>query len=225
MEFDIVIILAFVAVVVIFIQLRNVLGKRVGFERPPFDPYTSTRTDSAIEKEPPASEVQSADVLAQIDEAARSNSVLHKGLKEIFVEDPNFSPRSFLGGARVAYEAILTAFACDDRQTLNALLAPEALESFVAALKQRETAGERVEFRFVSIEEADFVAAGLEGNYAAITIRLVSQIISATYNAEGHLVDGNPEEIVEIRDLWTFARNTKSEDPNWRLRHTEEDKR
>ena len=32
-----------IAAVVIFFQLRNVLGRRTGSERPPFDPYTAGR--------------------------------------------------------------------------------------------------------------------------------------------------------------------------------------
>ncbi|RUX70444.1 calcium-binding protein, partial [Mesorhizobium sp. M7A.F.Ca.CA.004.08.2.1] len=33
-----------IAAVVIFFQLRNVLGRRTGSERPPFDPYSAART-------------------------------------------------------------------------------------------------------------------------------------------------------------------------------------
>ena len=150
--FDFTTILAMVVAFVVFMQLRNVLGKRTGQERPPFDPYA--RRERMDERDAPptvpeAPESGSADddgrvvtlprrdgedEYREIDRMAPRSSELNRGLRAIRDADPNFEPRSFLDGAKSAYEMIVTAFAEGDRQTLRQLLAPDVYENFEAAI-------------------------------------------------------------------------------------------
>ncbi len=74
---------------------------------------------------------------------------------------------------------------------------------------------------FVGIDNATVVAAELKGREAFVTLRIVSQLISATLGPKGEVVDGDPETVAEVRDVWTFARDTRSRDPNWKLVETE----
>jgi predicted lipid-binding transport protein (Tim44 family) len=46
-------------------------------------------------------------------------------------------------------------------------------------------------------------------------------LISATYDKADVLVEGDSENVAEVNDLWTFARDTRSRDPNWKLVATE----
>ena len=117
----------------------------------------------------------------------------------------------------MAYEMIVTAFADNDRATLRNLLSTDVYRSFSGVLDEREARGERVEASFVGIETARIVEAALEGDEAQITVSFVSQMISATRNAEGEIVDGDEQEVGEITDVWTFARSVRSSDPNWKL--------
>ena len=72
----------------------------------------------------------------------------------------------------------------------------------------------------VSLDSADIVAADLNGNTARLTIRFRSQQMSVTRDAGGEKVEGEPESVVRVVDLWTFARNTRSNDPTWALVET-----
>ena len=128
-----------------------------------------------------------------------------------------FDPDAFLKGARSAYEMIVMAFAEGDRRSLKNLLSKEVYDGFNAAISEREAKGETVRANFVGIEKAEITEAEVEKTEARITLRIVSQMISATYGRDGEVVEGDPEEIAEIRDLWTFARDTKARDPNWKL--------
>ncbi len=74
---------------------------------------------------------------------------------------------------------------------------------------------------FVGISKADMLNAAVKGTEAFVTVRIVSQLISATYDKQGALIDGHPEEVAEVKDIWTFARDTRSRDPNWKLVGTE----
>ena len=53
--------------------------------------------------------------------------------------------------------------------------------------------------------------------FRSLTVRFVSQMISVTRDKAGTIVDGNPDKVADITDVWTFARDVTSRDPNWKL--------
>jgi predicted lipid-binding transport protein (Tim44 family) len=116
---------------------------------------------------------------------------------------------------------IVTAYAEGDRRTLKNLLSRDVYEGFETAIKDRETKGETAESRFVSIEKSDITAADLRAHTAHVTVRFVSQLVSVTRDREGNVVDGSPEKVTDVTDVWTFARDLSSRDPNWKLVATE----
>ena len=116
---------------------------------------------------------------------------------------------------------IVLAYAEGDRRTLKNLLAREVYEGFEAAIRERENKGETVETRFVAIDKSDITGAELRGRTAQITVRFVSQLISVTRDNSGNVIEGNPERVTDVTDVWTFARDLSSRDPNWKLVATE----
>ena len=166
----------------------------------------------------PAAPGADAEALAR---HADAGSNLHEGLSKVAAADDTFDPDHFLAGAKMAYEMIVTAYADGDRATLKNLLEPEVYEGFVSAIGEREGRGERVESTFVGIESAKISHAGLDGRTTRITVRFVSELISVTKNKDGAVVDGDPTAVQHIRDAWTFARDVRSRDPNWKLVATE----
>ena len=223
-----------VAAIVIFFQLRNVLGRRTGNERPPFDPY-SQRNGAKGPKDDadqPAENVVSLPrrkgaeaeaAYAAIDAVAKPGTELNRGLRAIRDADPAFGPKTFVEGAKMAYEMIVMAYADGDRRTLKNLLSREVYDGFVAAIAEREGRSEKIQSSFVGIDKAEIVNAEMKGGEAHVTLRVVSQLVSATRNAAGEVVDGDPETVAEVKDVWTFARDTRSRDPNWKLVATEAD--
>ncbi len=230
--FDLGTIFFLVAAVVIFFQLRNVLGRRTGSERPPFDPYspadpaknaanTPENVISLPRKRAPGD--PAPDPYAAIDAFAKPDTDLNKGLRAIKDGDPSFDPKGFVDGAKMAYEMIVMAYADGDRKTLKNLLSKEVYDGFVAAIGERESKSEKIQSSFVGIDKAEIAAAGMKGSEAQVTMHILSQMISATFDKESKLIDGDPDNVVEIKDLWTFARDTRSRDPNWKLVATEEE--
>lgn len=220
-----------VAAVVIFLQLRNVLGRRTGNEKPPVDPYTAARTREADAAKPqdnvvslPRRKAGTADneaAYAAIDKVAEPGTDLNRGLRAIRDVDPSFEPKTFVDGAKMAYEMIVMAFADGDRRTLKNLLSREVYDGFAAAITEREQRAEKIQSSFVGIDKADIVSAEMKGSEAHITLRIVSELISATRDNAGVVIDGDPETVAEVKDVWTFARDTRSRDPNWKLVATE----
>jgi predicted lipid-binding transport protein (Tim44 family) len=217
-----------VAAVVIFFQLRNVLGRRTGNERPPFDPYSASRKTKdgeaksenvvSLPRKRGAADEPVENKYAAIDAFAKPDTDLNKGLRAIYDADPSFNPKTFSDGAKMAYEMIVLAYADGDRKTLKNLLLCEVYEGFVAAIAEREAKSEKIQSSFVGIDKADVIAAEMKGGEAHVTLRIVSELISATKNKAGEVIDGDPETVAEVKDVWTFAR-----DPNWKLVATEEE--
>ena len=229
-SFDFVTIFFLVAAVVIFLQLRNVLGRRTGQERPPFDPYSKRETVEAPETGERGKVItlprrdgqeEPENPYAAVDAFTPVGSELNTSLRKIVDSDRSFDPKEFVNGARMAYEMVVVAFADGDRKTLNYLLSREVYEGFDAAISERESNGEVVKSSFVGIEKADIVSAEIKDQEVNITLRIISQLISATYDKAGNLIDGDAESVAEVNDLWTFARDTRSRDPNWKLIATE----
>lgn len=223
--------------VFIFIRLRSVLGQRTGRERPPYDPYSrdSARPpqpakDNVVslpdrvapppasaaeaEAEPDAPTYRWKDVVPEGSEAAGA-------LDRIVAIDADFDPTHFLAGAKAAYEMIVTAFANGDRRGLKDLLAKDVYDSFVAAIADRESRGETMESRFVAIERADLQEVTLVNRTAQLTVRFVSKLISVTRGRDGTIVDGSPDTVADVIDVWTFSRDLGTRDPNWKLVATE----
>jgi predicted lipid-binding transport protein (Tim44 family) len=216
--------------VFIFLRLRNVLGQRTGSERPPYDRaarnvvhgvqdnHNVVPIPGAIIDQAPLA--PAADVVPPTDRwkgIAEPGTPLAQGFDAIAAQDSSFDPRHFVSGARGAYEMIVLAFANGDRRSLKDLLSSEVYESFDAAIKEREKREQKTETRFVSIDRAELVNADVRDRSAQLTVRFVSQMISVTRDKDGTIVEGNPDKVADITDVWTFARDITSRDPNWKL--------
>jgi predicted lipid-binding transport protein (Tim44 family) len=148
---------------------------------------------------------------------AEPDSKIWDGLDAIAAAEPSFDPEHFLSGAKAAYEMIVVAFAAGDRQTLHSLLAKDVLDSFEGAISQREKRGEKIETTLVSIDKANIEDAQLRSNTAQISVRFSSKLITVTHDRNGKIIDGSPDTVVDMVDIWTFAHETGARDPNWKL--------
>jgi predicted lipid-binding transport protein (Tim44 family) len=231
--FDIYTIIFLALAVFIFLRLRSVLGQRTGRERPPYDPYSArdARPQGADKvvalpnRKAPETVARPSEQPAEPSErwkgVAEKGSATAAGLDAIVAADKTFDANHFIAGGRAAYEMIVGAFAAGDRRTLKNLLAREVYDGFDAAIRDRESKGETVESRFVALETAEIIGAEMRGSTAQVTVRFVSQLITATRDKNGNVVEGNPDKVTDVTDVWTFARDMTSRDPNWKLVATE----
>lgn len=220
-----ILILAGFAAFVVY-RLYTVLGRRTGNEPPPFDPRREridTRRTAAAPKDekvvqlPRAREVPRAPVPESIETKIPAGSPLFAGIEQVRQVDRNFDPDAFVGGAKVAHEMIARAYAQGDRAALKPLLSDDVYASFDSALTERDKVGHKVEFHFIGLKQASLEDVSLRGRIAEVTVRFVSELISATRDAAGAVIDGAAGVVREVTDVWTFARDTRSSDPNWKL--------
>ena len=161
------------------------------------------------------------DIEAKLGSHAPKDSPLARSLTELMRADPGFDPGHFLEGAKAAYEMIVMSFAEGDEATLRQLLAATCSKASNSAIREREQRGEKVQSNLVSIDKADIIEAEVKNRTAYVTVKFVSNLISVTRDAEGEVVEGDPKKVREVTDIWTFARETASKNPNWKLVATE----
>ena len=200
------------------LRLRSVLGRRTGHEQRRPDPISQRGqerdSDSNVVDLPRPADAKAA--LSEID----PSDPLAAGLARIGIADNSFDPAGFLQGSRAAFEMIVQAFASGDTETLRNLLADDVYENFSDAIRQRSDAGHTLETTIVGIRSADIVEADMDGSNAAVTVKFVSEQVNVTHDSEGRVVEGDPNQVTNITDIWTFHRDTSVRDPNWKLVET-----
>ena len=220
------IIFALLAIFVLW-KLRSVLGTRNGNEKQPpanaFFRRTLGNNDNMVVPLPGAAEVPRPTLAADVPASdrwkdyAEAGSKAAAGLDAIAAADRSFAIDSFISGAKMAYEMIVTAFAAGDRQTLQNLLEHDVYESFATAIAGRESRSETMETTVVSIDKVAVDEASLRNKTAQIALRFASKLVSVTHGASGAVIEGSPDRVLDMVDVWTFARDVEARDPNWKL--------
>jgi predicted lipid-binding transport protein (Tim44 family) len=201
----------------LILRLRSVLGRRTGNERRR-DLYV--RGPAAAGDKPAVNKIVALTqrpTPAPLVAGAPPPNTVAGGLAQIAAADPSFEAGAFVDGARAAFELIVAAFAAGDKNRLRPLLSDETYRPFTAAIEEREAAGETLETRIEKLKDNDIVEAGMDGRSARVTVKLVSDQINVLRAHDGSVVDGDPQNVIEKTDFWTFARDTRSTDPNWLL--------
>ena len=195
---------------------RSAAGGRSG------DVINMPRRDRDAEAVPPVTaSTVAGDTEVRIKAYPAIDASVTSGLLAIAKLDPAFDPEGFLSGAGRAYELIVSAFAAGNRKALRDLLSREVYDGFAAAIAEREGRGEQTDQQFVGISKSDIVEAEEKTGSALMTVRFVSQLITATRDKAGAVISGDAQKIKEVTDIWTFSRDVSSrralDNPNWKL--------
>jgi predicted lipid-binding transport protein (Tim44 family) len=220
-QFIDIIILAMVAGFIV-LRLRSVLGRRTGHE-PDRDAqdegYTrgSAKTPDNVVTLPHSVPRRPNDVATMDIEPAYQGTPMEAGLVQIKMADPSFSVGGFLEGAAKAFEMIVAAYARNDADTLKPLLSPDVYSQFASAIQEREERGETMETELVVLKPPKAEAIQVDGTRATIDVRFQSEQVNVVKNREGEIIEGDREHVDSVTDVWTFAHDLASRDPNWIL--------
>lgn len=207
-------VLAGIAIFLI-LRLRNVLGTRDGFEKPPADapmPIQSSRSRPDLEVIDGGPD---RDITDHVDEDSDQAKAL-AAMKRI---EPSFSVTEFLGGARGAYEMILMSFEKGDIDSIAPFLGDDVHQTFVDVVGAREDQGLTIDASFAGVRETTLMDATFDqaDGMAEVTVRFIGELTSVVRDAAGEIVEGDPNKVKKQKDTWTFARQMGTDDPNWRL--------
>ncbi|MFD1106629.1 Tim44/TimA family putative adaptor protein [Sphingobium olei] len=201
------------------LRLYSVLGKRTGHEQEP--------APRAADERPKVTVLQPGPVAQQGSDSVRLAEGLiapgaESGVRALIAADRSFDVPQFVEGAKSAYRMVLEAFWRGDRDELAWLCDPEVQASFEEAIAAREAEGHVLDNRLVRIEKAQIVEARMDGRIAEVALRFEADIAAVTRDKDGNVVAGSLTDAVGTRDIWTFTRDIRSADPNWKLSETDE---
>lgn len=203
----------------VFFRLFSVLGRRTGNERPPTPlGAPSSQADPKSDKvvELPRRNNAQAPV-----EPGFADGPLAAGLTQVRLADPDFDLDSFMAGARAAFEMIIEAFHKGELEKVKAYIADDVYKSFAAAIAEQRNASQVRVMELVSVGACEAIEAEVrDRSKARITVRFTSEQTDVVKDSEGRIVAGDPTQTEQIVDIWTFARDTRSRDPNWQLAAT-----
>ena len=200
----------------LLLRLHRVLGTRTGNAQSSPVRRDEQKTAENVVTMPGAGGTEAENGDDDVKSSAR-------GLAQIKIADPSFDMEEFLEGAKNAFEMILDAFSKSDKKQLQNLLDSTTYQSFHDEIERRSHAGERLETTLVSIILADIADARMLQSTARVTVKIISEQVSVTRNELDEVVSGDPSRVETIKDLWCFARDTQSKDPNWELVETKPD--
>ena len=175
----------------IFLRLRGILGKKTGFEEDINSNFQQETTEVKPEKK------------------LNSESFDEKEKKE------------FLKGAQIAYETIVTNFSKGKLKDIKSLLDLKVYEQFNSALNERNSKNYLSETTFIGINSAEIKDHKQNKNMLEVTVEFVSEIISCIKDKENKIISGDPEKVKKVHDVWKFAKDSRSNNPNWLLIDTQ----
>ena len=230
-SFNLITLLSIIVAGIVIFKLRSVLGQRTSDDEERIDRNARAQREAEREQaardkvvtlptrraDQQATATATAEAEAKLKSHANGDAAVEHGLMKIFQADPAFDAAHFLNGSKQAYEMLVMAFAEGNRKVMKDLLSREVFDGFSAAIADRESRGEQIDQSFVGINKANIVEAEMKGNTAQVTVKFVSQLISATRDKVGTVIGGDPQKIKEVTDVWTFARDASARSPNWRL--------
>ena len=215
-------VIVILALIAVFIGLRlySVLGERTGHEQqqPILKPADQdARVEQRVNNAP-----VSASPAAETGDMAFL-PMAGPGVRAILAADPAFDVARFLEGAKAAYRMVLEAYWKGDLDRVRSHVDDHVYETFAAAVEDRKAQNLVLDNRLVAIEQALISQASLEQRVAVVTVRFEADIAAVTRDASGAVVAGSLSDAVQTRDLWTFRRDTGSNNPNWLLIETDEE--
>jgi predicted lipid-binding transport protein (Tim44 family) len=237
----------FLVAVILGWKLFSILGRRTGNERrvdplAPRHPDNLPRSKAERERQPEDATAKAPQALPepkaasgeskpaastprdrrQIESAiARAPESVRAGLLDIAKADPTFDAVNFIEGAKIAFDMIVQAFAAGNAEALRPMLAGDVLARFTGVIEERKRLGHRQKTSLIGITDTAITAAELAGSEARVKVKFTSEQANVTEDANGQVIEGDPQEVARIVDQWTFARDTGSRDPNWQLVATE----
>jgi len=216
------------AIIALFLglKLKSVLGTKNGSEQKhnnPFSDNNNPRSEKVVELRPNTIDMKINHLEIDkkfIDKEFNKDGSIETGLEEIYNEYSEFNLGEFMEGSKYAFETIVTSFSKGERDELKYLLSPKLYEDFNNTITARELVGHTAEVKIHNIKDVKITDAHLGGTMAYITLVYIVEQTTFTKDKDGVVIEGNPNKISDIEDIWTFTRDIRLDDPNWILIET-----
>lgn len=223
-----------VIAVVLVVWLRNTIGSRHGSERDRSDILNQIRerqeknsalnTGKIIDISDHVQNIDTLDDRKVLDGVnIEGGSDTEQEILGLMKADPNFNPKSFINGAKDAFPMIVEAFAKGDLGTLKMLLSDGVYTAFEQAIEERKSRGETIITDVHAVKECKILGIKKINRVTFIKLRFIAEETVVIKDRDGNITNGHPDKIISMNDVWTFGRESRSNDPTWYLYETSDD--
>ena len=178
----------------IILRLRNILGRKTGHQGKPMSRYFP----------------KGMEVLKDIE----NNEAIREGRVD------EEAKKNFLKGAEIAYEEIITSFSKGDKKSLKKLLERNMFARFSEVIDERKSKQRKYETTFIGLKSSKILEFKKIENIYKVTVNFVSEIITCVRDKNDKIIEGSPDTIKTVNDVWKFSKNMWSQDPTWYLVET-----
>jgi len=201
------------------VRLRSVLGKKTGNEKRPKDIFMYQDTPLGADKKSFLDSNQSIKNKLQnkLSYKKKNNLNNNTALEKICHFDKSFSPKNFLLGAKIAFQRIIQFYAKGEISKIKYLLSTNVFSIFSKEIKSRIKKKHILEHSLISLKSAGIEKINIKSNIADIVVKFVSEQVNLLKNEKGKILKGNDEYIENHTNYWTFSKDLKSSNPNWKL--------
>ena len=185
LQFFDIIVFAVIAIFIIY-RLRGVLGKRTGYQKKLTTNQYSEEKKAQIKKNTPQ---------------LKDNELK---LLKIYEVVKDFDHKSFLDGAKKAFEIIISAYNQGEKNTLKGLVSKDVFAAFEKAIDNK-TNNPNSQFYSLVIDGVE--DAKVENNVVKITLRFTSE----------QFRNDDENTVIKKQDLWTFEKKADNKSLEWIL--------
>lgn len=207
----------------LYFRYKGILGTKHGEERERktiFDIKKDDKKSTASKSKDDAHLKDDSPMTPKDFIQSTGNKNIDATLTKISLKDRGFTPHDFINGAKYAFELIVEAFAKGDKETLEPLLSGELMDSFESVIDDRAEKGHILHTDIINVKKAEITEAGVFANKASVTVSFTAEEVKVMKNTDGEILMGDPDQIHEITDIWTFTKDLDTQDPNWILTAT-----
>ena len=118
---------------------------------------------------------------------------------------PNgWDEKSFIVGAKVAFQKILSAFANCDFKTFKNSLSSDVYEVFERDILSRKVKKHKMDFSLICFDSADIVKKSEQND--EVTVRFTTEQINLLKDEKGEVIEGDKMSISTMTDTWVFKK-------------------
>ena len=104
-----------------------------------------------------------------------------------------------------------------DKKSLKTLLEKNMYNRFSEVIDERKNKDFKYETIFIGLKSSKILEFKKIENIYKVSVNFVSEIITCVKDKNNNIIEGNPDTIKTVHDIWKFSKNMWSQDPTWYL--------
>ena len=192
-------------------MLRSVLGRRTGLEKSVVINFDDKR--KKVTEKAPSDDIS---IPAEMIEDEKNIGKYQKELKFLEKSINGFSIEYFIEGAMKAYEMTLISHSEENYDTLNSLLEKDLYDDFVRSIDVRNENSQKLEYSLIKVSELHIEDIKIDNKIVSIVCTINADINSSLseFQEDEKVTKRNSS---KTKEVWTFRKNLKTKDPNWKV--------